>query len=312
VRHAGWSLADVPDLTGRRVLVTGVTSGVGEQTAMELAKHGAEVVMAARTESKLAATVRDVERAVPAAQVHPVILDLADLASVRRAAAEAAALGPLHLLVNNAGVMATPYHRTVDGFELQMGTNHFGHFALTGLLLPQLAASGGARVVTVSSQGHRLTRKAPLHDPRAQPGRYRRWSSYAKSKLSNLLFTFELERRAHAAGLAVHALAAHPGYSATGLMQTGTSMGRATPWSRILNAGFGLLAQPAELGALPTLMAATADLPGGTYVGPSGFAEMRGMPTVVGTRKLARDAEVARELWEISESATAVHYDFSR
>ena len=161
-----WTPQDVPDLTGRRALVTGVTSGLGEATVLELVGRGAEVVMAARNPDKLAAAVADVRRRVPTAVVHPLLVDLADLTSVRRAADEARDLGPLHLLVNNAGVMATPYQRTTDGFELQMGTNHFGPFALTGLLLPQLLESGDARVVSVASQAHRMARRAPLEDPR--------------------------------------------------------------------------------------------------------------------------------------------------
>ena len=303
-----WSPQDVPDLTGRRAFVTGVTSGLGEATVLELVGRGAEVVMAARNRDKLAATLGAVRRRRPEAVVHPLILDLADLTSVRCAAAEASRFGPLHLLVNNAGVMATPYQRTTDGFELQMGTNHFGPFALTGLLLPLLLASGDARVVSVASQAHRMARRAPLDDPRMPHGRYRRWQAYADSKLANLLFTFELERRARAAGLPLKALAAHPGYASTSLMGAGRIGEGTQVRTRILTAAFAVAGQSAERGALPTLMAATADLPGGTYVGPDGFAQMHGMPTVVGTRKLARDARAARRLWEISEQATGVAY----
>ena len=216
-----WTPQEVPDLTGRRALVTGVTSGLGEATVLELVGRGAEVVMAARHQDKLAAAVADVQRRVPAAVVHPLLVDLADLTSVRRAADEARSLGSLHLLVNNAGVMATPYQRTTDGFELQLGTNHFGPFALTGLLMPLLLESGDARVVSVASQAHRMALRAPLDDPRLQERRYRRWQAYAESKLANLLFTYELERRARAAGLPLKALAAHPGYSSTSLMGAG-------------------------------------------------------------------------------------------
>lgn len=304
----GWSPHDVPDLTGRRALVTGVTSGLGEATVLELVGRGAEVVMAARNRDKLEAAVGDVLRRSPDAVVHPLLLDLADLTSVRRAAVEAQGLGALHLLVNNAGVMATPYQRTTDGFELQLGTNHFGHFALTGLLLPQLLESGDARVVTVSSQAHRMARRAPLHDPRLDGEHYRRWQAYAESKLANLLFTFELERRARARDLPLKALAAHPGYASTSLMGTGRKGDAARLRGRILTAAFAVAGQSAEMGALPSLMAATADLPGGTYVGPGGFGEMHGMPRVVTTRKLARDPEAGRRLWEISEQATGVTY----
>jgi NAD(P)-dependent dehydrogenase (short-subunit alcohol dehydrogenase family) len=236
------------------------------------------------------------------------ILDLADLKSVRSAAEEASTFGPLNILVNNAGVMATPYERTVDDLELQMATNVFGHFALTGLLLPRLAEAGeagGARVVSVASQGHRFARRAPLQDPKAENHSYSKWMTYAQTKLSNLLFTFELDRRAHAAGLPVDALAAHPGFAATGLMASGQRRNAA---GRILDAAFGALGQAPAEGALPLLMAATADLSSTTYVGPGGPGEMRGAPKVVGTTKLARDPEAARQLWQIAEDVTGVIY----
>lgn len=307
-----WTPADIPDLTGRRALVTGVTSGIGEQTVLELARHGSEVILGARNREKLDATLRRIQEQVPGATLHPLVVDLADLSSVRRAADEAGTHGPLHLLVNNAGVMATPYHRTVDGFELQMATNHFGPFALTGLLFPRLVESGDGRVVAVSSQAHRLTRRAPLEDPRTLHGRYRKWSSYARSKLADLMFVFELDRRAREQGLPVKALAAHPGYSATGLMGTGRNTGNTRERLRmsatILQAVFEVAGQPPGLGALPTLMAATADLPGSTYVGPSGLLQLKGQPRVVGTRRLARDRDAQRRLWALSEEATGVRF----
>jgi NAD(P)-dependent dehydrogenase (short-subunit alcohol dehydrogenase family) len=299
-----WEYADIGDLSGVRALVTGVTSGLGAAVVEALAEHGAEVVMAARDGRKLAAAVDDLGERVEDPLVRPLILDLADQSSVRRAAAEAATYGPLHLLVNNAGVMATPYARTVDGFELQMATNFFGHFSLTGLLLPQLVA-GSARVVSVSSQGHRMARTAPLSDPRVQVGRYHRWSVYGQTKLANLLFTYELDRRARAAGLPLTAVAAHPGLASTGLMASGR---REHAGGTILDAAFSLLGQAPSQGALPLLMAATADLPGGTYVGPSGPGEARGAPGIVGSSRLARDPGAARRLWELAERATAVHY----
>jgi NAD(P)-dependent dehydrogenase (short-subunit alcohol dehydrogenase family) len=302
-----WTVDDIPDLTGRRALVTGVTSGLGEVVVEQLARHGASVVMAARNEQKLTATAEQVRAAVPGAQVHPLLVDLADLSSVRRAAARASTYGPLHLLVNNAGVMATPYRRTVDGFELQLATNVLGHFALTGLLMPQLIAggeeAGPARVVAVASQAHRMATSAPLGDPREEHGRYSRWPAYAQTKLANLLLTLELERRARDAGLPVTALAAHPGLAATGLMASGQ---RRHPGGRILDAAFALLGQPPSMGALPLLMAATAGLPGGTYVGPGGPGEARGLPRVVGTSSLARDPDVARRMWEVAQEATGV------
>lgn len=303
-----WSTAEIPDLTGRRALVTGVTSGLGEATVLGLVRRGCEVVLAARDEYKLQKTLAEVKRLVPSAEVRPLIVDLASQSSVRRAGEQAAAYGPLHLLVNNAGVMATPYRRTVDGFELQMGTNHFGHFSLTGLLWPQLVASGDARVVSLGSQSHRMARSAPLEDPRYSHGRYRRWQAYAESKLANLLFTFELDRRARAAGLPVKALAAHPGYASTGLMGNGRELDGRTLRGRILTAAFAVAGQKPEDGCLPTLMAATADLPGGTYVGPSGFLELHGAPRVVRASRVARDPEAARKLWEISEQVTGIRF----
>ena len=299
-----WSPADVPDLSGRRVLVTGVTSGIGEQTALELARHGAEVVLAARSKTRLDHTEADILAAVPSAVLHRTIVDLADLSSVRRAAAQVSQIGPLDVLVNNAGVMAPPFSQTVDGFELQLATNHLGPFLFTGLLLPQLVASGRGRVVTVSSQAHRLTRRAPLDDPRVHHGRYSRWGAYSRSKLAGLLFTFELDRRLREHGLPVTAVACHPGYSATELMGKGRSGRR----GEILQAVFSLVGQPSSMGALPTLMAATAELPGSTYVGPGNVLQMRGLPTVVRPRRLALDREAQRRLWELSEVATGLRY----
>lgn len=318
--HGRWTPEDIPDLTGRRAVVTGATSGVGEAVVEALARHGAEVVLAARDPARLAGTAALLRREAPQATVHQLLVDLADLTSVRRAAAEASAYGPVHLLVNNAGVMATPYHRTADGFELQMATNALGHFALTGLLLPQLVAAGEAghgntRVVSVSSQAHRLARTAPLGDPRVQVGSYRRWPAYAQSKLASLLFTFELDRRAREAGLPVTAVAAHPGLAAPGPMGSGLMVSglmvsgrRGQPAGTILDAAFALLGQPPALGALPLLMAATADLPGASYVGPGGPGEVRGLPEIVGASRLARDPEVARRWWQIAQEATGVVY----
>jgi NAD(P)-dependent dehydrogenase (short-subunit alcohol dehydrogenase family) len=305
-----WTLADIPDLTGKRALVTGVTSGIGEQTVVELARHGAEVILGARNPAKLDASISRIKEAVPAATLHPLAIDVSDLASVRRAADQV--VGTLNLLINNAGVMATPYKRTADGLELQMATNHFGPFALTGLLLPRLVASGDGRVVAISSQASRIARRPPLEDPLEQNHRYNRWASYAKSKLADLMFILELDRRARARGVPVRGLAAHPGYSATGLMGTGRNTGNAKERLRmsatILQAVFEVAGQAPELGALPTLMAATADLPGSTYVGPSGLMQMKGLPRIVSPRRLALDRDAQRRLWEISEEATGVRF----
>ncbi|MDT0203455.1 oxidoreductase [Nocardioides sp. AE5] len=297
-----WTLADLGDQSGKTFLVTGATSGLGQVTATELARAGARVVLAARSPGKLATTQRAIASVVPGADLADLLVDLADLSSVRAAAKEAATLGPIDVLVNNAGVMATPQRRTVDGLDLQLGTNHFGPFLFTGLLLDQLVASGAGRVVTVSSNAHLRARKAPLHDPHQPVPGYNRWSVYCGSKLANLLFTYELDRRARAAGLPVQALAAHPGYAATHLLAHGQTLKGSGAASSILDAVMKVGAQSAEMGALPTLMAATADLPGGTYVGPRGFGGFRGLPEVVKPSRLARDEAAQRAMWELSET----------
>lgn len=305
-----WTAADIPDLSATRALVTGVTSGIGETTVVELARHGAEVILGARNPAKLEASIAKILAEVPDAKLEPLAIDVSDLSSVRRAAGQVQ--DPLDLLVNNAGVMATPHRRTADGLELQMATNHFGPFALTGLLLPQLAASGDGRVVAVSSQATRIARKPPLGDPREQTGRYNRWDVYGQSKLADLMFVFELDRRAREQGVPVRGLAAHPGHSSTALLGAGRSAGgdrtRIRMTTTILQAVFEVAGQSAEIGALPTLMAATADLPGSTYVGPGGPLQLRGYPRIVSPRRLALDREAQRTLWEISEEATGVRF----
>ncbi|HEU4811017.1 MAG TPA: oxidoreductase [Nocardioides sp.] len=304
-----WHLDDIPDQSGRTIVVTGTTTGgLGHHTALELARRGARVVLAGRTSKRLDETEAEILREVPSADLEKVVVDLADLGSVRLAAVEFASVGPIDVLVNNAGVMATPYSRTVDGIELQMATNHFGPFLLTGLLLPQLVASKAGRVVAVSSQMHRLARKAPLDDPRHPTGRYARWPAYCESKLANLLFTYELDRRARAAELPVKALAAHPGLSGTHLAANG-QFGRSRGGvASILDATMKAISQPADAGAWPTLMAATADLPGATYCGPEGLMEYRGTPRVVTSTKRSYDEDAQRRLWEISEQTTGISY----
>jgi len=303
-----WTLADIPDQTGRTALVTGTTTGgLGHFTALELARRGGRVVLAGRSADKLDGTESAILGEVPGAVLEKLVLDLAELSSVRAAAEEAAELGPIDVLVNNAGIMAPPFRRTADGLESQMATNHFGPFLFTGLLLPQLVASGDARVVTVSSQMHRRARHAPVWDPRSQR-RYRRWSVYSETKLANLLFTFELDRRARAKGLPLRALAAHPGFSGTHLAANGQfGRGRGGVAS-ILDATIKAISQPAHAGAWPSLMAATADLPGSTYVGPSGPGQLAGAPQVVTPRSLARNTELQRQLWEVSEETVGLRW----
>ncbi|GAB3201976.1 oxidoreductase [Geodermatophilus arenarius] len=289
---SSWTPADIPDQTGRTVVVTGATSGLGLATARALAERGARVVLAvrdpARGESAAAGLPGDVEARS---------LDLADLASVRAFAD--AWDGPLDVLVNNAGIMMVPQGRTADGFELQFGTNHLGHFALTNLLLPHLTD----RVVTVASTAHRMG-GLDLADLDWQTRRYSAERAYGASKLANLLFTLELQRRLTAAGSPVRALAAHPGWAATNLQ--GRTGNRLKDAFALL--GNRVVAQSAEQGALPTLFAATADLPGGSYAGPGQLMETRGAPTLVGRSNAASDVATAARLWTASAELTGVDF----
>ena len=306
-----WSSADIPDLTGRRALVTGVTSGLGKVTARELARAGAEVLLAARDGERLTEAAEALTDELPQARVVPVLLDLADLSSVRRAADEVLARGPLDVLVNNAGVMAPPHARTRDGFELQLGTNHLGHFALTGLLLDALRAAEAARVVTVSSIMAATVRTVSLEDPRSEHGRYWKWRAYGQSKLANLLFAFELDRRFRAAGSATASLAAHPGYTRTNLVRSGLNLDRPRVDGVITQAVTALLGQSVDVGALPQLRAAVdTTVPGGSYVGPGGPLEVNGPPRVVAAPGPAHDPVLAARLWSLSEEATGVSFTF--
>ncbi|GAB2625210.1 oxidoreductase [Streptomyces capparidis] len=289
-----WNISDIPDQAGRTAVVTGANSGLGIATVEGLAGAGAHVVLA----------VRDLERGKAAAatvrgSVEVRRLDLADLASVREFAA--GWHGDLDVLVNNAGVMNVPEGRTKDGFETQFGTNHLGHFALTNLLLPHITD----RVVTVSSGAHRLPGSPRIHfDNLDLAGEYAPMKAYSQSKLANLLFTLELQRRLTEAGSPVRALAAHPGWAATNLQGRDASPVRRA----LLRLGNRLLAQDNRAGALPTLYAAVRDLPGASYVGPDGLAEMRGAPTLVGRSPAASDPASARRLWTVSEELTGVTY----
>jgi len=303
-----WTTADIPSQDGRTALVTGVSvGGLGYFTALELARAGARVVLAGRNAEKVADAEEAILEEVPTGSLERLQVDLASLESVRAASTTyERSWVSLDLLVNNAGIMAPPYAASADGFESQLATNHFGPFLLTGLLLPRLRQGG--RVVTVSSQMHRFAVKAPLGDPQAKPRPYLRWLAYSQTKLANLLFTFELDRRLRAAARPVSALAAHPGYAGTHLVANGR-FGRSSGGpASILDSVNRRFSQSPAAGAWPTLMAATADLPGSTYCGPSGPAEAFGAPQVVGCSRLARDLDSARRLWEISEQATGISY----
>jgi NAD(P)-dependent dehydrogenase (short-subunit alcohol dehydrogenase family) len=286
-----WTGANIPDQSGRTCVVTGANSGLGTVIATELAQAGAKVIVACRDTAK---GKKAAETMTGDTEVRR--LDLADLASVREFAS---GLGEIAVLVNNAGVMATPKGRTTDGFELQIGTNHLGHFALTGLLMERITD----RIVTMSSSAHRMGR-IDLEDLNWDRRRYRRWHSYAQSKLGNLLFTYELERRFAANGSSRKALAAHPGYAATNLQFhtdsfQDTAMGVANH----------LVAQSAQMGALPALFAATqSPLPGGSYIGPDGLFEQHGYPKVVRSSKRSYDQTTAARLWDLSETLTGVTF----
>ncbi len=287
----------MPDQSGRTVIVTGANSGLGLVTARAFTRAGARVVLAVRDieRGESARSSLDSDAGNGAAEVRR--LDLADLASVRAFADSWA--GPVDVLVNNAGVMAVPLRRTSDGFEVQIGTNHLGHFALTNLLLPRITD----RVVTLSSSAHRMG-KIDLADLNWERRRYRRWAAYGQSKLANLLFTLELQRRLDRLGSRLRATSAHPGYAATNLQShTGHALQNAA--MAIANK---VVAQSDEMGALPTLYAATQDLPGASYVGPNGFNETRGYPTLVGRTAEASDTEMAAHLWDLSENLTGVRF----
>ncbi|MFL5850051.1 MAG: oxidoreductase [Solirubrobacteraceae bacterium] len=279
-------------MTGRTVVVTGANSGIGRAAADALAAAGARVVLA----------VRDTTKGEAAAAAMPGNtevrrLDLASLESIRAFAADWQ--GELSLLINNAGVMAPPLSRTADGFELQFGTNHLGHFALTNLLIEHVTG----RVVTVSSTAHRMG-AIDFDDLNWERKPYRRWRAYGQSKLANLLFTAELQRRLDAAGSRIIATAAHPGYAATNLQfHSGSGL-----MDRLSSVGNRIFAQDERGGALPALYAATADVAGNSFVGPSGFMEQRGAPKLVGRSAAARNADAARRLWEVSEELTGVRF----
>ncbi|MCV7031276.1 SDR family NAD(P)-dependent oxidoreductase [Mycobacterium sherrisii] len=301
---AKWTTADIPDLSGRVAVVTGANTGLGYETALALAERGAHVVLAVRNLEKGKDAVARISRQSPGADVALQELDLTSLASVR-AAAEAlrAAHDRIDLLINNAGVMWTPKATTKDGFELQFGTNHLGHFALTGLLLDRLLPVAGSRVVTVSSVGHRL--QADIHFDDLQWERsYSRVGAYGQAKLANLMFTYELQRRLAPQGTTI-AVAAHPGGSRSELTRN------LPPLLRLVSSVLEPLFQSPDMGALPTLRAATdPGVLGAQYYGPDGFAEQRGYPKVVASSEKSHDVDAQRRLWAVSEELTGVTYPF--
>ena len=303
---ARFSLDALPDARGRVAIVTGGNGGIGLEAARMLAQKGARVLLACRSREKTEAALAELRSSVPGGEFESRPLDLADLASVRAfASAFLDAHSRLDLLVNNAGVMAIPRRETADGFEMQLGTNHLGHFALTALLLERLLATPDARVVNVASGAHRMGKMdfGDLQGARS----YRRWAAYGQSKLANLLFTFELARRLDAAGASQKSVACHPGYAATDLQFVGARMDGWKLLELPMRLGNALLAQSARDGALPTVYAALApDVDSGDYIGPDGMGELWGAPRKVGASAQARSETDAHRLWEVSERLTGL------
>ena len=305
-----WTPVQMPDQKGKVAVVTGANSGLGFYTARELARHGAHVVLACRSREKTEPVLAELNAMAAGGGAEFMALDLADLDSVSAfARAFKGRHGKLDILCNNAGVMALPLARTKQGFEMQIGTNHFGNFALTGQLLDALKAAPAARVVNTASLAHTWTRGLDLDDPNWERKPYKKWDAYGKTKLANLLFTYELQRRLARAGLPLIAVAAHPGYSATNLQMAGPQIEKSALGKVLMRIANALFAQSAEMGALPQLYAATMpDVQGGEYYGPDGFKENRGFPKKVRSSRKSHDEETARRLWELSERLTGVRY----
>ena len=299
-----WTANDVPDQAGHVAVVTGANTGIGYHTAAVLAKHGARVVLAVRNTDKGESAAKKILTASPDADVTVAELDLSSLESIRAAAKSLSATYPrINLLINNAGVMYTPKQTTADGFELQFGTNHLGHFALTGLLLPRMMRVKGSRVVTVASAAHRIMAAIHFEDLQWENG-YNRIAAYGQSKLANLMFTYELQRRLAAKHKSTIAVAAHPGVANTELTRYLPAFLR--PADRLL---LPLGAQSAAMGALPSLRAATdTAVQGGQYYGPDGIGEQRGHPKLVASSKQSHDVELQQRLWAVSEELTGVTY----
>lgn len=302
-----WTAAQIPSQAGKTILVTGANSGIGYQAALEFARHGAHVLLGSRSAAKGEAAVARLRSEISNANVEPALLDLASLASIRTSTETFLRRGSkLDVLVNNAGVMALPSRElTPDGFERQFGTNHLGHFALTGLLLPALKLAASSRVVTVASLAHRNGKIE--WDNLQGERRYDAWDAYNRSKLANLLFAKELNRKASLAGLPLLSIPVHPGVSRTNIFENGP--GTKSFKGLMLRIFAPVLTQDDAMGALPTEYAATApDVTGGEYIGPDGFGELKGFPKVVGPKPQALDQVTGERLWQVSEELTGVRY----
>ena len=302
-----WTTADIPDLSGQSMIITGANSGIGLEAAIVLAQKGAAVTLAVRDAVRGQSAADRIRASYPQAELEVARLDLADLAGVRHFASEWIAGHPegLDVLINNAGVMAIPRRETADGFEMQLGTNHLGHFALTGLLVDTL--NPGGRVVTVSSGAHRFG-QMNFDDLQAADS-YQKWRVYGQSKLANILFALELHRRAEAAGADLRSVVVHPGYAATNLQSAGPRMSGSRLGESLSGLANRVLAQSAEAGAWPTEMAATdPDVPSGSFIGPTGRMRQRGTPGYETPSEAARDVVAAGRLWEMSTDLTGVTY----
>lgn len=306
-----WDYDDIPDQSGKTFLVTGANSGLGLWVTKGLAGNNARVIMACRSQDKAEAAANEVKDDYPEADLDIILLDLASLKSVEHFAEQfKQRYDQLHGLLNNAGIMQPPYKTTEDGFEFQMGVNHLGHFALTGLLLEKLKTTPGARVVVQSSGAHRMTDEIDFEGLNDEEN-YSRTGAYAQSKLANLLFAFELDRKFRENGHDAFALGVHPGYTATNLQSSGPGLGGWSIWSLLYKVTNTLLAQSVEMGALPMLYAAVAsDVEGRDYIGPGGFQGMRGYPSRVEPGETVYDEAAATDLWEHSEELTGVSYSF--
>ena len=301
---SGWSARDLPNLDGQHFLITGATSGIGKEAARELVRAGAKVTITGRSTEK----IEKVRKELASYRVASIELDLADLTSVRKAAREVTE--QIDVLILNAGVMAVPFTKTADDFELQMGTNHLGHFAFAGLLADRVKS----RVVSIASQAHRMGSfgdgsMETIRDICLGRNKYQPWGAYGASKLANLLFTFELQRRATSNKYSFNAFAAHPGYSNTNLQSVSPQMRGKVVEERVTALMNSVIAQSASRGALPTLCAATfPNLYGASYIGPDGLLEMRGYPKATRARAIAYDQSLARNLWSVSEELTGVRW----
>lgn len=305
-RKSSWTLTDIPELDGRTFVITGGNTGIGFEAARFLARINAHVVIACRSTRKAAAAIGRIRAETPEARVEFMELDLASLASVRAFAEQAIQRLPrIDVLCNNAGVMALPKGTTEDGFETQFGTNHLGHFALTGLLFDKIAASAPSRIVTVSSLAHKMGTGGINFDDLQSTRNYGRMTAYQQSKLANLLFAYELDRRIRVRGLDIKSVACHPGFSRTDLYTDRTTK-RPT---MLMWYASTLVTQSATMGALPEIYSATGeDIEGGDYIGPSGFFEAMGWPKKVKSSAPSHNTETAQQLWAISEELTGVHF----